>query len=55
MRQVALFRRVFGPIMLRVGIFAVLEVPGPDGHGPDATQVAATKKLHARWAAKVKS
>jgi deazaflavin-dependent oxidoreductase (nitroreductase family) len=27
-RQVALFRRVFGPIMMRVGIFAVLEVPG---------------------------
>jgi deoxyribonuclease IV len=37
------------------GLPAVLEVPGPDGHGPDATQVAATKKLHARWAAKVKS
>jgi len=27
-RALALFRRVFGPIMLRVGIFAVLEVPG---------------------------
>ena len=27
-RQVVLFRRVFGPIMLRVGLFAVLEVPG---------------------------
>jgi deoxyribonuclease-4 len=37
------------------GLPAVLEVPGPDGHGPDATQVAATKELHARWAAKVKS
>jgi hypothetical protein len=31
----------------------VLEVPGPDGHGPDASQVKATKELHARWAAKV--
>ena len=37
------------------GLPAVLEVPGPDGHGPDAEQVAATKELHARWAAKVKS
>ena len=33
----------------------MLEVPGPDGHGPDAAQVATTKELHARWAAKVKS
>jgi deoxyribonuclease IV len=31
------------------GLPAVLEVPGPDDHGPDATQVAATKELHARW------
>jgi deoxyribonuclease-4 len=31
------------------GLPAVLEVPGPDGHGPDATQVQATKDLHARW------
>jgi deoxyribonuclease IV len=37
------------------GLPAVLEVPGPDGHGPDASQVEATKKLQARWAAKVKS
>ena len=38
------------------GLPAVLEVPGRDGHGPDAWQVKATKKLHARWtAAKVKS
>jgi deoxyribonuclease-4 len=37
------------------GLPAVLEVPGPDGHGPEATQIAATKALHARWAAKVKS
>jgi deoxyribonuclease-4 len=31
---------------------AVLEVPGQDGHGPDAQQVRATKDLHARWTAK---
>ena len=37
------------------GLPAVLEVPGKDGRGPDASQVKATKKLHARWAAKVKS
>ncbi len=37
------------------GLPAVLEVPGPEGHGPDASQIAATKKLQARWAAKVKS
>jgi deoxyribonuclease-4 len=37
------------------GLPAVLEVPGPDGHGPDASQVRKTKKLHSRWAAKVKS
>src|SRR6266511_497696 len=34
------------------GLPAVLEVPGPDGHGPDASQIEVTKKLHARWAAK---
>ena len=37
------------------GLPAVLEVAGPDGHGPDAREVAKTKDLHARWAAKVKS
>jgi deoxyribonuclease-4 len=37
------------------GLPAVLEVPGADGHGPDATQIKATKKLHARWAAKIAS
>jgi deoxyribonuclease-4 len=37
------------------GLPAVLEVPGPDGHGPDASQVKKTKKLRDRWAAKVKS
>ena len=35
------------------GLPAVLEVAGPDGHGPDATEMQKTKKLHARWAAKV--
>jgi deoxyribonuclease IV len=37
------------------GLPALLEVPGPDGHGPDASQIQATKKLHARWTAKVTS
>ena len=37
------------------GLPAVLEVPGADGHGPDAGQVKATKKLHARWAARIAS
>jgi deoxyribonuclease-4 len=37
------------------GLPAVLEVPGKDGHGPDKQQVRKTKRLHARWAAKVKS
>jgi len=30
---------------------AVLEVPGPDGHGPDAGEVTKLRELHARWAA----
>jgi deoxyribonuclease-4 len=37
------------------GLPAVLEVPGKDGRGPDASQVKATKKLHTTWAAKVRS
>ena len=37
------------------GLPAILEVPGHDGHGPDAAQIAATKELHARWAGKVRS
>jgi deoxyribonuclease-4 len=37
------------------GLPAVLEVAGPDGHGPDANEIEKTKKLHARWTAKVKS
>jgi deoxyribonuclease-4 len=28
---------------------AVLEVPGPDGHGPDAAEVRKLRELHARW------
>ena len=32
------------------GLPAVLEVPGTDGGGPDAEQVARLKELHARWA-----
>jgi deoxyribonuclease-4 len=31
------------------GLPAVLEVPGPDNHGPDAQQVQATKDMRARW------
>jgi deoxyribonuclease-4 len=33
------------------GLPALLETPGPEGHGPDATQIQRTKDLHARWAA----
>jgi deoxyribonuclease IV len=29
---------------------AVLEVPGSDGHGPDAAEVTKLRELHARWA-----
>jgi deoxyribonuclease IV len=32
------------------GLPAVLEVPGPDGHGPDAGEVAKLRDLHGRWA-----
>jgi deoxyribonuclease IV len=28
---------------------AVLETPGPDGHGPDAAEVQKLRDLHARW------
>lgn len=31
------------------GLPAVLEVPGKDGHGPDADEVRKLKELHARW------
>jgi deoxyribonuclease-4 len=30
---------------------AVLEVPGADGHGPNADEVRKTKEIHARWTA----
>jgi deoxyribonuclease-4 len=26
---------------------AILETPGPDGHGPDAKQIAGLRRLHA--------
>ena len=32
------------------GLPAVLEVPGPDGHGPNAGEVRKLRELHARWA-----
>ena len=33
---------------------AVLEVPGTDGHGPDADQIEKLRQLHTRWAPKQK-
>ena len=48
-----------GPLGERLGVFlahpslqglpALLEVPGKDGHGPDADEVRKLKELHARW------
>jgi deoxyribonuclease IV len=32
------------------GLPAILEVPGPDGHGPDAAELTRLRELHARWA-----
>jgi deoxyribonuclease-4 len=32
------------------GLAAILETPGPDGHGPDAAEVERLRALHARWA-----
>jgi deoxyribonuclease-4 len=32
------------------GLPAILEVPGKDGHGPDADEVRKLRELHARWA-----
>ena len=29
---------------------ALMETPGPDGHGPDAAEVQKLRDLHARWA-----
>ena len=31
------------------GLPAVMETPGPDGHGPDAAEVKKLRDLHARW------
>jgi deoxyribonuclease IV len=31
------------------GLPAMLEVPGPDDHGPDANEVRKLRELHARW------
>jgi deoxyribonuclease-4 len=31
------------------GLPAALEVAGPDGHGPDASEIRKAKELHARW------
>jgi deoxyribonuclease-4 len=31
------------------GLPAVMEVPGPDNHGPDAGEVKKLRELHARW------
>ena len=31
---------------------AVMETPGPDGHGPDAAEVQKLRDLHARWTRK---
>jgi deoxyribonuclease IV len=34
------------------GLPAVMEVPGPDKHGPDAAEVTKVRELHARWTAR---
>ena len=31
------------------GLPAILETPGPDGHGPDAAEIGRLRDLHARW------
>jgi hypothetical protein len=31
------------------GLPALLETPGPDGHGPDAEQLRRTRELRERW------
>jgi deoxyribonuclease IV len=36
------------------GLPALLEVPGRDGHGPDADEVRKLKELHGRWAGRRK-
>ena len=37
------------------GLPTILEVPGKDGHGPDADEVRKLKQLHRRWMGKKKS
>jgi hypothetical protein len=32
------------------GLPAVLEVPGPENHGPDEGEVRKLRELHGRWA-----
>jgi deoxyribonuclease IV len=32
------------------GLPMILEVPGPDGHGPDKKEIRKLRELHARWA-----
>ena len=34
------------------GLPAVMEMPGPDKHGPDAAELMKVRDLHARWSAK---
>jgi deoxyribonuclease-4 len=34
------------------GLPMILEVPGPDGHGPDANEIAKLRELHTRWTRK---
>lgn len=34
------------------GLPAILEVPGPDGHGPDADEMRKLRELHGRWTRK---
>ena len=31
------------------GLPALMETPGPDGHGPDAAELAKLRDLHGRW------
>jgi deoxyribonuclease-4 len=48
-----------GELGERLGVFlahpafqalpAILETPGPDGHGPDAAEIERLRALHARW------
>ncbi len=33
---------------------ALMETPGPDGHGPDAAEVQKLRDLHSRWAKRVR-